>query len=97
MLAKDPAAKALIFSQFTSMLDLVAFRLDQARGSAVDALIFSFAVHVHARLVAFNLSPAHLTPSCVDACVDQRSVQPIAKVLVFRIFMSRARSFCLVP
>jgi len=31
MLAKDPAAKALIFSQFTSMLDLVAFRLDQAR------------------------------------------------------------------
>ncbi len=31
MLAADPAAKALIFSQFTSMLDLVAFRLNQAR------------------------------------------------------------------
>ena len=29
MLARDPAAKALIFSQFTSMLDLVAFRLQQ--------------------------------------------------------------------
>ncbi len=31
MLARDPAAKALVFSQFTSMLDLVAFRLNQAR------------------------------------------------------------------
>lgn len=33
MLARDPAAKALIFSQFTSMLDLVAFRLQQARST----------------------------------------------------------------
>ena len=31
MLAKDPSAKAIVFSQFTSMLDLTAFRLDQVR------------------------------------------------------------------
>lgn len=29
MLAKDPSAKALVFSQFTSMLDLIFFRLQQ--------------------------------------------------------------------
>ena len=30
MLARDPSAKALVFSQFTSMLDLVYYRLQQA-------------------------------------------------------------------
>lgn len=30
MLASDPSAKALVFSQFTSMLDLVYYRLQQA-------------------------------------------------------------------
>jgi DNA repair protein RAD16 len=29
MLARDPAAKAIVFSQFTSMLDLIFFRLTQ--------------------------------------------------------------------
>ncbi len=29
MLARDPSAKALVFSQFTSMLDLIFFRLQQ--------------------------------------------------------------------
>ena len=29
MLQADPSAKAIVFSQFTSMLDLVSFRLDQ--------------------------------------------------------------------
>lgn len=29
MLARDPAAKALGFSQFTSMLDLIHYRLQQ--------------------------------------------------------------------
>jgi SNF2 family DNA or RNA helicase len=29
MLARDPAAKAIVFSQFTSMLDLIYFRLTQ--------------------------------------------------------------------
>lgn len=31
MLRRDPSAKAIVFSQFTSMLDLVAFRLEQVR------------------------------------------------------------------
>lgn len=31
MLARDPAAKAIVFSQFTSMLDLIYFRLTQVR------------------------------------------------------------------
>lgn len=31
MLQRDPSAKALVFSQFTSMLDLVYYRLQQAR------------------------------------------------------------------
>ena len=31
MLARDPAAKALVFSQFTSMLDLIYYRLQQVR------------------------------------------------------------------
>lgn len=31
MLARDPSAKALVFSQFTSMLDLVYYRLQQVR------------------------------------------------------------------
>ena len=29
MLARDPSAKALVFSQFTSMLDLIYYRLQQ--------------------------------------------------------------------
>lgn len=29
MLERDPAAKAIVFSQFTSMLDLIYFRLTQ--------------------------------------------------------------------
>jgi DNA repair protein RAD16 len=29
MLSRDPSAKALVFSQFTSMLDLIYFRLQQ--------------------------------------------------------------------
>ena len=29
MLQTDPSAKAIVFSQFTSMLDLVSFRLEQ--------------------------------------------------------------------
>ena len=30
MLARDPSAKAIVFSQFTSFLDLISFRLQQA-------------------------------------------------------------------
>lgn len=29
MVARDPSSKAIVFSQFTSMLDLVGFRLEQ--------------------------------------------------------------------
>ena len=29
MQARDPSAKAIVFSQFTSMLDLIAFRLQE--------------------------------------------------------------------
>lgn len=29
MLQRDPSGKAIVFSQFTSMLDLIAFRLQQ--------------------------------------------------------------------
>ena len=29
MLGRDPSAKALVFSQFTSMLDLIFYRLQQ--------------------------------------------------------------------
>jgi SNF2 family DNA or RNA helicase len=31
MLMRDPAAKCIVFSQFTSMLDLIHFRLNQVR------------------------------------------------------------------
>lgn len=31
MLQADPSAKAIVFSQFTSMLDLVSFRLEQVQ------------------------------------------------------------------
>ncbi len=31
MKARDPGAKAIVFSQFTSMLDILHFRLTQAR------------------------------------------------------------------
>ena len=34
MLQADPSAKAIVFSQFTSMLDLVSFRLEQVSTSA---------------------------------------------------------------
>ena len=33
MLARDPSAKALVFSQFTSMLDLIYYRLQQVRSA----------------------------------------------------------------
>ena len=33
MLQADPSAKAIVFSQFTSMLDLVSFRLEQVQQS----------------------------------------------------------------
>jgi len=36
MLAKDPSAKALVFSQFTSMLDLIFFRLQQVEDPTPD-------------------------------------------------------------
>ena len=43
MLAHDPSAKCIVFSQFTSMLDLVQYRLSQVRlpacvGAAVQIL-----------------------------------------------------------
>jgi hypothetical protein len=31
MMERDPSGKALVFSQFTSMLDLCQFRLEQVR------------------------------------------------------------------
>jgi DNA repair protein RAD16 len=31
MRAADPGAKAIVFSQFTSMLELIGFRLEQVR------------------------------------------------------------------
>lgn len=31
MLEADPSAKAIVFSQFTSMLDIINFRLEQVR------------------------------------------------------------------
>ena len=31
MMQRDPSGKAIVFSQFTSMLDLIAFRLQQVR------------------------------------------------------------------
>lgn len=31
MRARDPGAKAIVFSQFTSMLELIGFRLEQVR------------------------------------------------------------------
>lgn len=34
MLARDPSGKAIVFSQFTSMLDLAGFRLEQVGGCA---------------------------------------------------------------
>ena len=33
MKQRDPGAKAIIFSQFTSMLDILHFRLTQASGA----------------------------------------------------------------
>ena len=49
MLAADPSAKAIVFSQFTSMLDLIAFRLDQV-GCPLGILFFCacWSVAVHA-------------------------------------------------
>lgn len=34
MRAANPSAKAIVFSQFTSMLDLIGFRLEQVRRGA---------------------------------------------------------------
>ena len=48
MLARDPAAKALIFSQFTSMLDLVAFRLEQVHTLELSGSNHSLVLHVRA-------------------------------------------------
>jgi hypothetical protein len=39
MLTADPSAKALVFSQFTSMLDLIFFRLQQARFACPASLL----------------------------------------------------------
>ncbi len=36
MLAQDPSAKALVFSQFTSMLDLIYYRLQQVRQAPLE-------------------------------------------------------------
>ncbi|KAK9828076.1 hypothetical protein WJX81_000538 [Elliptochloris bilobata] len=58
MLARDPAAKALIFSQFTSMLDLVAFRLDQV-GVRCVRLEGSMSMEARDRMIdAFTNDPA---------------------------------------
>ena len=37
MKARDPAAKCLIFSQFTGFLDILNYRLEQVRGHSRDA------------------------------------------------------------
>lgn len=38
MLQADPSAKAIVFSQFTSMLDLVSFRLEQVQSLSAKKL-----------------------------------------------------------
>ena len=39
MLQADPSAKAIVFSQFTSMLDLVSFRLEQVMPLSVHVFV----------------------------------------------------------
>lgn len=41
MRARDPGAKAIVFSQFTSMLELIGFRLEQVREGCVCDLAFA--------------------------------------------------------
>ena len=44
MKARDPGAKAIVFSQFTSMLDILHFRLTQVGR-------FKFALSCHVRCI----------------------------------------------
>jgi hypothetical protein len=54
MRGADPGAKAIVFSQFTSMLELIGFRLEQVRYYVVNSncpLKFCFFTHaVHPSL-----------------------------------------------
>lgn len=57
MTARDPSAKAIVFSQFTSMLDLAAHRLAQT-GVACVRLEGSMDVSVRERMIdAFTHDP----------------------------------------
>ena len=49
MLQTDPSAKAIVFSQFTSMLDLVSFRLEQV------CCFGHWEVHCQARFSRFKV------------------------------------------
>ncbi|GIM01563.1 hypothetical protein Vretimale_6353, partial [Volvox reticuliferus] len=51
MMARDPSAKAIVFSQFTSMLDLCHFRLEQV-GIRCVRLEGSMALEVRDRMIA---------------------------------------------
>ncbi|GLI66752.1 hypothetical protein VaNZ11_010704 [Volvox africanus] len=51
MMSRDPAAKAIVFSQFTSMLDLCHFRLDQV-GIRCVRLEGSMTLEVRDRMIA---------------------------------------------
>lgn len=67
MLQNDPSAKAIVFSQFTSMLDLIAFRLQQVcaqlpLSAGYDSIA---ALHTHATSV--------LACFCICCCHQQLS------------------------
>ena len=40
MIQRDPSGKAIVFSQFTSMLDLIAFRLQQVLPDCLYGTVF---------------------------------------------------------
>ena len=48
MLQADPSAKAIVFSQFTSMLDLVSFRLEQVAAHLTMLWLMSKSLHLYA-------------------------------------------------
>jgi len=58
MIANDPSAKGLVFSQFGAMLELVEFRLKSA---GISCIVFRGGMTMQARndaLVAFNTDPS---------------------------------------
>ena len=87
MLQADPSAKAIVFSQFTSMLDLVSFRLEQVMLLSICCLCLRLCLSVS---VLHQGCMADLVGSCVAFTCNGNPVEQVANFQITWDFSHQA-------